>query len=266
MMRAMFTAATGMNAQQLLVDTIGNNLANVNTTGYKKSKADFQDLLYQTLRQPGAQTTAGVEMPVGVQVGHGVRTAAVSKMFLQGNMVNTGNPMDMAIQGQGFFQVALPTGEIAYTRDGSFKRDSTGALVTADGYPLQPTITIPSDAIMNTMTVSSDGTVSVKQPGSTNLVNLGTIDLALFPNSAGLDARYGRNLFLETTASGTPTTAQPGGTEGAGTIDNSFLENSNVQVVEEILSLIIAQRAYEANSNVIQTSDSMLQMANAMRR
>jgi len=262
----MFTAATGMGAQQLNVDTIGNNLANVNTTGYKKSKADFQDLLYQTLRQPGAPTTAGVEMPVGVQIGHGVRASAISKVFAQGNLINTSNPMDMAIQGQGFFQVLLPTGEIAYTRDGSFKRDSTGALVTADGYPLHPSITIPDDAIMSTLTVSSDGTVSVKQPSTTDLVNLGTLELALFPNPAGLDARYGRNLFLETTASGTPITAQPGGTEGAGTVDNGFLENSNVQVVEEILGLIIAQRAYEANSNVIQTSDSMLQMANAMRR
>jgi len=264
MMRAMFTAATGMNAQQLNVDTVANNLANVNTTGYKKSRADFQDLLYQTLRQPGAQTAAGVEMPVGVQVGHGVRTSAVSKVFLQGNVIKTENELDLVIQGKGFFQVLLPTGEVAYTRDGSFKRDSTGSIVTADGYPLQPAITIPEDDLG--ITVSSDGVVSATQPGSPDPVNLGTIELALFPNAAGLDARYGRNLFLETTASGAPVTGEPGGSEGAGTIDQGYLENSNVQVVEEILALIIAQRAYEANSNVIKTSDNMLQMANTMRR
>jgi len=264
MMRAMFSAATGMNAQQLNVDTIANNLANVNTTGYKKSRADFQDLLYQTLRQPGAQTTAGVEMPVGIQIGHGVRASAVAKVFSQGNLVQTGNPYDLVIQGRGFFQVLLPTGDIAYTRDGSFKKDSTGQLVTADGYPMQPAITVPEDG--TNFTVSSDGTVSVTQPGSPDVLNLGTIELALFPNRSGLDARYGRNLYLETTASGAPITGEPGGADGAGTIDNNYLENSNVQVVEEILALIIAQRAYEANSKVIQTSDQMLQMANTMRR
>ncbi len=266
MMRAMFSAATGMNAQQLNVDTIANNLANVNTTGYKKSRADFQDLLYQTLRQPGAPTAEAVEMPTGIQLGHGVRTSAVAKVFSQGNLIKTDNPYDMVIQGQGFFQVLLPTGELAYTRDGSFKRDSQGALVTADGYPLQPAITIPEDAIANTITVSTDGVVSAMQPGSPDPVNLGTIELALFPNPAGLDARLGRNLFLETAASGAAITGPPGGTEGAGTIDNGFLENSNVQIVEEILALIIAQRAYEANSNCIQTADNMLQMANTLRR
>ena len=264
MMRAMFSAATGMNAQQLNVDTIANNLANVNTTGYKKSRADFQDLLYQTLRQPGAQTTAGVEMPVGIQIGHGVRASAVAKIFSQGSLIQTKKDLDLVIQGRGFFQVLLPTGDIAYTRDGSFNRDSTGQLVTADGYQLQPSITIPEDALV--VTVSSDGTVSATQPSTPDPANLGTIELALFSNPTGLDARYGRNLYLETTASGAPITSQPGGADGAGTIDNGYLENSNVQLVEEILALIIAQRAYEANSKVIQTSDQMLQMANTMRR
>ena len=264
MMRGLFTAATGMRGQQLNVDTIANNLANVNTTGYKKNRVNFQDLLYETIRAPGAPTTGGIEMPVGIQVGHGVRPASISRDFAQGNFIQTNNPLDMVIQGRGFFQITLPDGTTAYSRDGSFKRDSTGQVVTADGFLLEPAITIPDEALQ--ITISSDGTVSAVIPGQPDPQNLGTIELALFPNPTGLDARLGRNLFLETTASGTPITGEPGGAEGAGTIEQSFLENSNVQVVEEIIHLIIAQRAYQANSNVIQTADEMLGLANSVKR
>ena len=242
MMRGLFTAATGMRGQQLNVDTIANNLANVNTTGYKKNRVNFQDLLYETIRAPGAPTTGGIEMPVGIQVGHGVRPASISRDFAQGNFIQTNNPLDMVIQGRGFFQITLPDGTTAYSRDGSFKRDSTGQVVTADGFLLEPAITIPDEALQ--ITISSDGTVSSVIPGQ--------------PDP--------QNLFLETTASGTPITGEPGGADGAGTIEQSFLENSNVQVVEEIIHLIIAQRAYQANSNVIQTADEMLGLANSVKR
>lgn len=263
MIRSLFTAATGMIAQQMNIDTIANNLANVNTVGFKKSRVDFQDLLYETLKPAGTETTAGTTLPEGIQIGHGTRPASISKVFSPGAAIQTGNPLDLMIEGDGFFQVELPDGTTAYTRDGSFKLNAQGTVLTADGYPLTPAITIPTDAEI--ITVGADGTVSVRVPGDNTPQNLGTIQLARFPNAAGLDARLGRNLLLETQASGPPTQGQPG-VDGLGTLAQGFLENSNVQVVEEILQMIIAQRAYEANSRVITTADEMLQTANNMRR
>jgi flagellar basal-body rod protein FlgG len=263
MMRALYTAATGMSAQERNVDTVANNLANVNTTGFKKSRVSFQDLLYQTLRMPGVETAEGVLIPEGIQIGHGVRTSAISRSFVQGNLIQTVQPLDMAIQGEGFFKVTLPGGEIAYTRDGSFKRDVNGNIVTVDGYMLDPAITIPEDTVE--ITVTTDGVVSALQAGTPTPTNVGTLELARFANPAGLDSRLGRNLYLETPASGTPVEAQPE-SEGCGSVLQRYIENSNVNVVEEMINLIIAQRAFEANSNVIRTSDEMLQLANAIRR
>ncbi len=263
MIRSLFTAATGMIAQQLNIDTIANNLANVNTTGFKKSRVNFQDLIYETIKPAGTVTEAGTIIPEGIQVGHGVRPSAVSKLFSQGSAIQTGNPFDMRIEGDGFFQVTLPDGSLAYTRDGAFKVNAEGEVLTADGYLLDPAITIPIDAEL--VTVGPDGTVSVLQPGNSSASAVGNIQIARFPNPAGLDARLGRNLLQENLASGSPVTATPG-LDGVGTISQGFLENSNVQVVEEILQMIIAQRAYEANSKVIQTADEMLQTANNVRR
>lgn len=263
MIRALFTSASGMIAQQMNIDTIANNLANVNTTGFKKSRVNFQDLLYETIKPAGTETQAGTTIPEGIQIGHGVRPSAIAKLFSPGNMVATGNPTDIVIEGDGFFQVQLPDGTIAYTRDGSFKINAEGTMMTADGYPLNPGITVPTN--YEQLTIGSDGTVSVRVPGSTAPQNIGVIQLARFPNPAGLDARLGRNLLLESQASGAPTQGNPG-LEGIGNIEQGFLENSNVQVVEEILQMIIAQRAYEAGSKVIQTSDEMLQTANNVKR
>lgn len=263
MIRALFTGATGMIAQQANIDTIAHNLANVNTTGFKKSRVNFQDLLYETIRPSGTETSAGTTIPEGIQIGHGVRPSAISKVFTPGALVQTGNALDIAIEGDGFFQVDLPDGTTAYTRDGSFRVNETGQILSADGYPLSPAITVPTDAEL--VSVGSDGTVSAKLPATQTPQNLGIIQLVRFANPSGLDARLGRNLLLETQASGTPTTGQPG-IDGLGTIAQGFLENSNVQVVEEILQMIIAQRAYEASSKVITTSDEMLQTANNIRR
>jgi len=263
MMRALYTAVTGMGAQERNVDAVANNLANVNTTGFKKSRVNFQDLLYQSLRMPGAETAEGVLLPEGIQIGHGVRTSSISRSFLQGDFVRTEQPLDMAIEGAGFFKVTLPDGTIAYTRDGSFKRDVNGNIVTADGYLLDPAITIPEDA--TEITITSDGVVSVLQPGTPTPQNVGTLELARFSNPAGLDGRLGRNLYLETPASGAPVEAQPEN-EGLGSVLQRFLENSNVNIVEEMINLIIAQRAFEANSNVIRTTDDMLQLANTIHR
>jgi len=263
MMRALYTSATGMAAQERNVDTVANNIANVNTTGFKKSRVNFQDLLYQTLRMPGAETAEGVIIPEGIQIGHGVKTSSVSRSFTQGNLIETEQSLDLAIEGDGFFKVTLPTGEIAYTRDGSFKTDVNGNIVTADGYFLDPAITIPEDA--TEIDVTRDGVVNVLQPGTPTPQNVGTLELARFANPAGLDGRLGRNLYLETPASGTPVEAQPE-TEGAGSVQQGFLENSNVNIVQEMVDLIIAQRAFEANSNVIRTTDDMLQLANGIRR
>lgn len=262
MIRAMFTAATGMIAQQTTIDTIANNLANVNTTGFKKSRVNFQDLLYETLKPPGGQTSNGSFVPEGIQIGHGVRPSSVAKLFTPGPMIQTGNELDLAIEGDGFFQVLLPDGTVAYTRDGSFRRAEDGTLLTVDGMPLEPSISIPQDALQ--VTIGQDGTVSVREPGSETLTQAGTLQLVRFPNPAGLDSRLGRNLLLETDSSGAPTTADPG-QEGIGFIAQGFLENANVQTVEEIIAMIVAQRAYEASSRVIQASDEMLQLANNVR-
>ncbi|NIA15426.1 MAG: flagellar basal-body rod protein FlgG [Nitrospiraceae bacterium] len=263
MIRALFTAATGMVAQQMNVDTIANNLANVNTTGFKKSRVNFQDLLYETVKAAGTQTTAGTTTPEGIQIGHGVRPSSVAKIFSPGNLIATSNKFDIAIEGDGFFEVLLPDGTLAYTRDGAFKINQEGTLMTADGYAMQPQIDIPLDH--EQVTIGPDGSVSVRVPGATTPTLLGPIQLTRFPNPAGLDARLGRNLLLQTEASGVPDTGNVG-VQGRGFLAQGFLENSNVQTVEEIIQLIIAQRAYEANSNVIQTSDQMLQTANNVRR
>ncbi|GAB4349018.1 MAG: flagellar basal-body rod protein FlgG [Candidatus Abyssubacteria bacterium] len=260
MQRSLFVGATGMTAQQLSLDVIANNLANVNTTAFKKSRADFQDLLYQTLRAPGATSSQGFEVPAGIQLGHGVSVAAVTKIFLQGPFTQTGNALDIAIEGDGFYQITLPDGEIAYSRDGSFTLNRDGIIVTADGFPLEPEITIPEDSI--NITVGTDGTVSVTLSDGT-IDEVGQIELARFINPAGLLSQ-GRNLFRETESSGDPILTQPG-EEGAGTLRQGFLESSNVSVVDEIVQLIITQRAFEVNSTVIQTSDEMLQTANNMR-
>ena len=263
MIRSLFTSATGMIAQQMNIDTIANNLANVNTTGFKKSRVNFQDLLYETVKAAGTETAAGTTIPEGIQIGHGVRPSAIAKNFTTGVFIQTGNALDIAIEGEGFFQIQLPDGTTAYTRDGSFKINEEGRLLTADGYSMEPAITIDADATL--VTILADGTVSWTVPGATTPSTAGPIQMVRFANPAGLDARLGHNLLLETTASGTPTTGTPG-LEGMGTLVQGFLENSNVQVVEEILNMIIAQRAYEANSKVIQTSDEMLQTANNVRR
>ncbi len=263
MIRAMFSAATGMIAQQTNIDTIANNLANVNTTGFKKSRVNFQDLLYETIKPAGAQTSAGTTVPEGIQIGHGVRPSTVAKLFTPGTLIQTGNKLDIAIEGDGFFEVQLSDGTQAFTRDGSFRVDQNGTLLTADGHPLQPGITLPTDATQ--VSISPDGVVAVMVPGQAAMSQVGTIQITRFPNDAGLDASLGRNLLLETDASGPPETGDPA-QNGFGFLAQGFLEGSNVQVVEEIINMIIAQRAYEANSKVIQTSDEMLQLANNVRR
>ena len=263
MIRAMFTAATGMIAQQTNIDTIAHNMANVNTTGFKKSRVNFQDLLYETIKPPGGLTADGTSIPEGIQIGHGVRPSSVAKLFTPGSLIQSGNELDLAIEGEGFFQVDHPDGSVAYSRDGSFRRSQDGTLVTVDGYKLNPAITIPDEARF--VTISPDGAVSVIIPGQTGSQPVGEIQLVRFPNPSGLDASMGHNLLLETDASGAPVQGEPG-IDGIGTIAQGFLENSNVQTVEEIIGMIIAQRAYEANSKVIQTSDEMLQLANNVRR
>jgi flagellar basal-body rod protein FlgG len=261
MQRSLFTGATGMKAQQLNLDVIANDLANVNTTAFKRSRVDFQDLLYQTLRAPGSISAQGLEVPSGIQLGHGVGVGSITKLFLQGSFVETGNTFDIAIEGDGFFQIILSDGEIAYTRDGSFKLNSDGTLVTSDGFALEPEFTIPEDAIA--IAIGLDGTISITREDST-IDELGQIELARFINPAGLLSQ-GRNLYRESEASGDPILSFPG-EEGTGTLRQGFLEGSNVSVVDEIVQLIITQRAYEVNSTVLRTSDEMLQTANNMRQ
>ncbi len=261
MIRALFTATTGMQAQENKIDAIANNLANVNTTGFKKSRVDFQDLMYEQVRAPGSLSATGNQVPTGIQIGEGVRTSSISKIFTQGNFVQTDKALDIAIEGDGFFQIQLPDGTTAYTRDGSFKLDSNGNIVTADGYLLIPQITIPSDA--TSINIGADGTITVTQAGQTAATQLGTIQLAKFTNPAGLKA-IGRNLFLETDASGAPTISNPGD-NGTGTLAQGFLENSNVNIAEEMVNMIIAQRAYEAVSKVIKTSDYMMESVNRLK-
>jgi flagellar basal-body rod protein FlgG len=255
MIRSLYIAKTGLDAQQTQLDVVSNNLANVSTSGFKKSRAVFEDLLYQTVRQPGAQSTQQTQLPTGLQIGTGVRPVASERIFTQGNLAQTGNQLDVAINGQGFLQVSLPDGTTAYTRDGSLHQDSQGQLVTSSGYPVSPAVTIPANA--QTITIGTDGTVSVTQQGQAAATQVGTIQLANFINASGLEAR-GENLYLETAASGTPTTHTPG-TNGIGTLKQGYVETSNVNVVEELVNMIQTQRAYEINSKAISTSDQMLQ-------
>lgn len=262
MLRSLFIAATGMEAQKLNIDVIANNLANVNTSGFKKSRADFQDLIYQTIRSAGGASAEGAQIPSGIQVGLGVKPVAVQKIFQQGDFAQTGNSLDLVIEGDGFFQVLMPDGTVAYTRAGAFKLDSEGRVVNSDGYPLEPGITIPANTL--SITVGSDGKITVMQAGSTAPVEIGQIELARFMNPAGLNA-MGRNLFLPTAASGEPTTGTPS-QDGLGTISQGFLELSNVNVVEEMVNMIVSQRAYEINSKAVQAFDEMLQTANNLRR
>jgi flagellar basal-body rod protein FlgG len=256
MMRALYTAASGMIAQQYNMDTISNNLANVDTTGFKLNSAHFQDLIYQTLQAPGAPVGPNV-VPVGQDVGLGVKVGSSEKLFTQGSLQQTGNTLDVAIQGDGFFQITLPDGTTAYSRDGSFKEDANGSVVTSDGYFVQPQITIPQNAL--SVQIGPDGTVTALVPGSSQPQQLGQLTLARFVNNAGLSPQ-GSNLFTQTAASGPPIVTQPG-LNGAGVLQDGYLENSNVQIVNEIVNMIVAQRAYEANSKAIGASDQMLQTA-----
>ncbi len=262
MQRSLFTAATGMNAQKTNMDVISNNLANVNTTGFKKSRADFQDLMYQITTTPGTAAAEGVLYPSGVQVGLGTRTIAVTKLFEEGDLKQTGNELDVAITGDGFFQITKPDGTTAYTRSGAFRLDENGRFVTPEGYVLEPEMTVPEDTL--NITVSSDGIVSVLQAGQTESTEIGQIELADFINPAGLRA-VGENLFEETESSGNALLNIPG-EEGAGKLMQGFIETSNVNIVEEMVNMIIGQRAYEINSKAVQTSDEMLQMANNLKR
>jgi len=262
MIRSLWTAASGMKSQSLNIDVISNNLANVNTTGFKTSRADFQDLLYETLRQAGSSSSDNTTVPTGIQVGHGSRPVASHKIFSEGDFQQTKNELDMAIEGNGFFQIIQPTGEIAYSRDGAFKMDRDGRIVTSDGFPLEPEITIPSDSI--SLTIGIDGTVSVLQAGASTPTEIGTISLARFVNPAGLHS-IGRNLYLPTNASGDAIIGTAG-EDGIGTLAQGFLEMSNVSVVDEMVKMITAQRAYEINSKTIQAADDMLQQANNVKR
>ncbi|MSV30268.1 MAG: flagellar basal-body rod protein FlgG [Bryobacterales bacterium] len=263
MIRALFSAASGMSAQQLNVDNIAHNLSNANTTGFKMRRAQFQDLLYQSMIQPGAAAGAQTTVPSGLQIGLGSRASSNEIVFSQGNFSATNNPMDMVIQGRGFFQVRRPSGDLAYTRAGSFHVDRDGNMVTSDGDALEPQITIPSDA--QSISIAPDGTVSFNQPGQTAAQLAGQVQLANFQNPAGLNS-IGKNLFTPTDASGEPTVGNPGGQEGIGSILQGYLEQSNVSVVDEFINLIVSQRAYEANSRVVKAADEMYQQANNVTR
>jgi len=255
MIPSLWISKTGLDAQQTQMDVVANNLANVNVNGFKRSRAVFEDMLYLTLRQPGAPSSDQTEVPSGLQIGTGVKTVATERIFTQGNLQQTGNATDVAIQGNGFFQIQMPDGSLAYTRDGSFQVDAQGQLVTSSGYPIQPAITFPANT--QSITIARDGTVSVVQAGSSNPVQLGLLQLATFMNPAGLQS-LGENLYAETASSGTPNANTPG-TNGAGVLSQNFVETSNVNVVEEMVNMIQTQRAYEINSKSIETSDQMLQ-------
>jgi flagellar basal-body rod protein FlgG len=255
MIRSLWIAKTGMEAQQTQLDTISNNLANVSTNGYKRSHAIFEDLIYQNLRQSGANTTEQTVLPTGLQVGLGVRPVATARIYSQGNLQQTSNNLDLAIKGDGFFQIQLPDGTTAYTRDGSFQLNANGQMVTNNGYTLLPGITVPSNA--TSLTIGSDGTVAATLPGQVAPQTLGQIQLANFVNPAGLDPK-GQNLFAETASSGTPNAGAPNA-NGLGALQQGFVETSNVNVVEELVQMIQTQRAYELNSKAVQTSDQMLQ-------
>jgi len=262
MIRALWTAASGMQAQQTNIDVVANNLANVNTAGFKKSRADFQDLMYQNMKTTGAPSTNSTQIPSGIQIGLGAKLASVTKIFTIGNINQTGNELDIAIEGDGFYQIQMPDGTTSYSRSGSFKRDSQGRVVTSDGYPLVPEIVIPNNA--TAINIGNDGTVSVSQAGQTSPTNVGNIQLATFSNPSGLLA-MGKNLFQQSDASGNATTGPPG-QNGLGTTAQGFLEMSNVSVMEEMVNMITGQRAYEVNSKAVQTADEMLQTANSLKR
>ncbi|HEY0184845.1 MAG TPA: flagellar basal-body rod protein FlgG [Rhodopila sp.] len=260
MLRSLWISKTGLDGQQASMDTIANNLANVQTTGYKESRPVFQDLMYQTLRQPGAQVGDATQLPTGLQLGTGVRVAATEKIHTQGNLNNTGNDMDIAVNGRGFLQVELPDGTDAYTRDGTLQVDQNGQLTTVTGYVIQPPINIPNNAL--TVTIGKDGTVSVTQPGAAASVQVGQLQLATFINPTGLQ-NLGENLYQETDASGPPNVLQPG-VDGAGQIYQQYTETSNVNVAEELVNMITTQRAYDMNSKAVTTSDQMLQRLTQM--
>lgn len=260
MIRSLWISKTGLDAQQTQMDVISNNLANVSTNGFKRSRAVFEDLLYQNIRQPGAQSSQQTQLPSGLQLGTGVRPVATERVFSQGNLQQTSNSKDVAIQGNGFFQVLMPDGTTAYTRDGSFQTDSQGQLVTASGFPVQPAITIPANA--QSVSVGRDGVVSITLPGQAASTQVGAIQLATFINPAGLMAK-GENLYVESSASGNANTNAPG-TNGAGLLSQGYVETSNVNVVEELVNMIQTQRAYEINSKAITTSDQMLQKLTQM--
>lgn len=261
MFRALYTAASGMSAQQTNLDTIANNLANANTTGFQQRQVNFTDLLYQNQVMPGAAATQQTTVSAGLQIGLGTRPGSTEVIQRQGDFTTTSNPLDLAISGAGFFQILLPDGQIAYTRDGAFSTNAQGQIVTANGNPLQPAITIPPDAL--SITVGSDGTVSVTEPGQTQATQVGTIQTALFINPGGLNS-VGTNLYLPTEASGEPVVGTPGGPDGLGTIQQGMLEQSNVSVIDQFVAMILAQRSYESNSRVVKAADEMLQQLNQL--
>ncbi len=260
MIRSLWTGTTGMHGQQLNIDVIANNLANVSTTGFKKSTTAFQDLLYQTMKVPGAQTSADTQSPSGILIGLGVKPAAVTKVFSQGELIQTGNALDIAIEGRGFLQVEMPDGNIGYTRAGALQRDGNGRLTNSDGYPIFPSITIPDGS--TDIVISETGIVSAVIGRDSEPTELGTLEMVLFTNNSGLRA-IGKNLFVETASSGAAQVGTPG-SEGYGTLLQTFLEGSNVNIVEELASMITTQRAYEINSKTIQTSDEMMQTTNQL--
>lgn len=264
MMRSLWTAASGMVGQQFNIDTISNNLSNVNTTGFKKQRAEFEDLLYQTILMAGTPATEITEVPTGIQVGHGVKVAATQKLFEQGSLQATDNKLDLAMEGEGFFKIQLYDGSMAYTRDGSFKIDSNRQVLTSNGYMLEPQIILPENFIMETLSISQDGRVTVKVVGEEDPIDMGQLEIYRFVNPAGLRS-IGQNLFKITPASGDEIPGQPG-MDGMAKVHQGFLEMSNVKVVEEMVNMIVAQRAYEVNSKAIQTSDSMLGTAIGLKR
>ena len=263
MIRALYTAASGMQAQEMNLDNVANNLANSSTAGFRSRRLQFEDLIYQNLIMPGAAASQQTTVVAGLQIGLGTRSAASEVIQTQGDFTQTGNPLDLTIQGQGFFQVLLPDGQTAYTRAGGFHLDASGNLVTQDGNPVQPNITIPQGA--TSVTVAADGTISVTVAGQTAAQQVGTLQLALFNNPGGLNST-GNNLFLATTASGDPIIGTAGGSEGLGSIVQGMLEQSNVSVVDEFVNMIVAQRSYEASSRVVNAADQMLQDINSLGR
>ncbi len=264
MMRSLWTAASGMTGQQFNIDTISNNLSNVNTTGFKQNRPDFEDLLYQTRRIAGTPATELTVVPTGVQVGHGVKVAATQKIFTQGSLQSTGNVSDIAIEGEGFFRVLLYDGTYGYTRDGAFKIDSNGQLVTSNGYRVMPEVVLPEGFVRDSLSISQDGRITVKVAGSDENIEVGQMQLYRFVNPTGLQA-IGENLFKVSNASGDPIGGRPG-FNGMGKVIHKFIEMSNVSVVQEMVNMIVAQRAYELNSKAIQTTDTMLGIANNLKR